>query len=44
MLVQSFLGEALDEIQSDEVRQAFTDQVIHWLPAACFLSEEWRAA
>ena len=44
MLVQSFLGEALDEIQSEEVRQAFTDQVTHWLPAACFLSEEWRAA
>ena len=22
--------------------QAFTDKVLHWLPAACFLSEEWR--
>ncbi|MDA0305759.1 MAG: Fe-S cluster assembly protein SufD [Proteobacteria bacterium] len=42
LLVQSFLGEALDEIKSEEVRQAFTDKVLHWLPAACFLSEEWR--
>ena len=42
LLIQSFLGEALEEISSEEVRQAFTDKVIHWLPAACFLSEEWR--
>ncbi|MFQ5764817.1 MAG: Fe-S cluster assembly protein SufD [Rhodospirillales bacterium] len=42
LLVQSFLGEALDEIASEEVRQAFTDTVIHWLPAACYLAEEWR--
>ena len=44
LLVQSFLGEALDEISSKNVRQAFTDKVIHWLPAACYLSEEWRVA
>jgi len=44
LLVQSFLGEALEEIQSEQVRQAFTDLVVHWLPAACYLSEEWRAA
>ena len=25
------------------VRQAITDQVVHWLPAACYLAEEWRA-
>jgi Fe-S cluster assembly protein SufD len=42
LLVQSFLGEALDEISNEEVRHAFTDKVLHWLPAACFLSEEWR--
>ncbi len=42
LLVQSFLGEALDEISNEDVRQAFTDKVLHWLPAACFLSEEWR--
>ena len=42
LLVQSFLGEALDEISNEEVRLAFTDKVLHWLPAACFLSEEWR--
>ncbi|MEE9316830.1 MAG: Fe-S cluster assembly protein SufD [Rhodospirillales bacterium] len=44
LLIQSFLGEALEEISSEEVRQAFTDKVIHWLPAACYLSEEWRVA
>ncbi len=42
LLVQSFLGEALDEISNEEVRLAFTDKVLHWLPAVCFLSEEWR--
>lgn len=42
LLVQSFLGEALEEIKLDEVREALTNKVIHWLPAACFLSEEWR--
>jgi Fe-S cluster assembly protein SufD len=44
LLVQSFIGEALEEISDDDVRQAFTDKVIHWLPAACYLSEEWRVA
>ena len=42
LLVQSFLGEALEEIASDDIREAFTNKVLHWLPAACFLSEEWR--
>ncbi len=42
LLVQSFLGEALDEIADEDIRAAFTDKVLHWLPAACFLSEEWR--
>ena len=42
LLVQSFLGEAFEEIQSEEIRQAFTDQAVHWLPAACYLAEEWR--
>ena len=42
LLVQSFLGEALEEIADDNIREAFTNKVLHWLPAACFLSEEWR--
>ena len=42
LLVQSFLGEALDEIADEDIRAAFTDKVLHWLPAACFLAEEWR--
>ncbi len=43
LLVQSFIGEALEEISDEDVRRAITDQVIHWLPAACYLAEEWRA-
>ena len=42
LLIQSFLGEALDEIADEDIRGAFTNKVLHWLPAACFLSEEWR--
>ena len=42
LLVQSFLGEALEEIASENIREAFTSKILHWLPAACFLSEEWR--
>ena len=42
LLVQSFLGEALDEITSDEVRQALTDKIVHALPAVCYLAEEWK--
>ncbi|MBC8337302.1 MAG: Fe-S cluster assembly protein SufD [Rhodospirillales bacterium] len=44
LLVQSFLGEALEEIADENIREAFTNKVLHWLPAACFLSEEWRDA
>jgi Fe-S cluster assembly protein SufD len=43
LLVQSFIGEALEEISDEVVRKAITDQVVHWLPAACYLAEEWRA-
>jgi Fe-S cluster assembly protein SufD len=41
LLVQSFLGEALDEIKSDEVRAALHDRIVHSLPAVCYLAEEW---
>ena len=43
LLVQSFIGEALEEISDETVRRAISDQVVHWLPAACYLAEEWRA-
>lgn len=42
MLVQSFLGEALEEIKDETVRAAMMDKVVHWLPAHCYLAEEWR--
>ena len=42
LLVQSFLGEALEEVLQDDVREALISKVLHWLPAGCFLSNEWR--
>lgn len=42
MLVQSFLGDALDEITDEHVREVFMDRVVHWLPAHCFLAGEWK--
>jgi len=42
MLVQSFLGDALDEITDETVREVFLDRVVHWLPAHCYLSGEWK--
>jgi len=42
LLVQSFLGDALEEVSQEDIRKALTSKVLHWLPAACFLSDEWR--
>jgi Fe-S cluster assembly protein SufD len=42
LLVQSFLGEALEEISHEEIRESLINKVLHWLPAGCFLSGEWR--
>lgn len=42
LLVQSFLGDALQEISDEIVREAFRDRVVHWLPAHCFLAGEWK--
>jgi len=41
LLVQSFLGEALDEITHVEVRAALSDRIVHALPAVCYLAGEW---
>jgi len=41
LLIQSFLAGALDEIKDDAVRDAMMNKVVHWLPAQCFLAEEW---
>jgi Fe-S cluster assembly protein SufD len=43
MLVQSFLGDALEEISDERVREVFLDRVVHWLPAHCYLAGEWKA-
>lgn len=42
MLVQSFLGDALEQISDENVRAVFLDRVVHWLPAHCFLAGEWK--
>ncbi len=42
MLVQSFLGDAIDNISDENVRAAFGDRVVRWLPAHCYLAGEWR--
>lgn len=44
LLIQSFIAEALEEISDERVREAMANQVIHWLPAQCFLAEEWKHA
>lgn len=41
LLIQSFVAGALDEIKVDAVREAMMNKVVHWLPAQCFLAEEW---
>ena len=41
LLVQSFLGEALDEISDVAFRDKMLDYIVHRLPAHCFLAEEW---
>jgi len=42
LLIQSFLAEALDEVGDLEVRDAMLNHVIHWLPAHCYLADEWK--
>lgn len=42
MLVQSFLGDALEEITDETVRSALSDRIVRWLPAHCYLAEEWK--
>lgn len=44
LLIQSFLGAVLDEVADENLRHALMHHVVHWLPARCYLSDEWRAA
>ncbi|MEK9753032.1 MAG: Fe-S cluster assembly protein SufD [Rhodospirillaceae bacterium] len=41
LLIQSFLAGALEEIKDEAVREAMMSKIVHWLPAQCFLAEEW---
>ncbi|MSO92866.1 MAG: Fe-S cluster assembly protein SufD [Rhodospirillales bacterium] len=42
LLVQAFLAEAVEEVSDIGVREAMMDKVVHWLPAQCYLQEQWR--
>jgi Fe-S cluster assembly protein SufD len=44
LLIQSFIAEALEEVSDESVREAIAGLVVHWLPAQCYLSEEWVRA
>jgi Fe-S cluster assembly protein SufD len=44
LLIQSFIAEALEEISDEIVREAIAGLVVHWLPAQCYLAEEWVEA
>ncbi len=41
LLIQSFIAGALEEIKAETIRDAMKKKVMHWLPAQCFLAEEW---
>ena len=43
MFARRVMMGLLEEISDETVRRAISDQVVHWLPAACYLAEEWRA-
>jgi Fe-S cluster assembly protein SufD len=44
LLIQSFLGAVLENVADEGLRHALMHHVVHWLPARCYLSDEWRAA
>jgi len=41
MLIRSFLAEAVQEINDQDIQEAMIERVMHWLPAQCFLASEW---
>ncbi len=43
LLIQSFMGQVVDRIADDTLRALVIDKIVHWLPAACYRQEEWRA-
>lgn len=44
LLIQSFIAEVLEEVSDEIVREAIAGLVVHWLPAQCYLAEEWLKA
>jgi len=41
MLIRSFLAEAVQEISDTDIQEAMVDRIMHWLPAHCYLADEW---
>jgi len=44
LLIQSFMGQVVDRIADEALRELVIDKIVHWLPAACYQQEEWRSA
>jgi len=43
LLIQSFMGQVVERIADENLRDVIIGKIIHWLPAACYRQEEWRA-
>lgn len=43
LLIQSFMGQVVERIHDDGLRDLIIDKIVHWLPAACYRQEEWRS-
>ena len=43
LLIQSFMGQVVERIADEKLRDVVIGKIIHWLPATCYRQEEWRA-
>ena len=43
LLIQSFMGQVVERIADDTLRDLIIRKIIRWLPAACYRHQEWRA-
>jgi Fe-S cluster assembly protein SufD len=41
LLIQSFLGQVLERINVEPIRDALVEKATQWLPAACYRQQEW---
>jgi len=43
LLIQSFLGEALEQVSDEKIRSLLMDRIFDWLPAQCYRADEWTS-